>query len=73
MFGFAAGQPYRYGEATSWRASIAAQLGEPDDAMALLHEAYRQGYPYGLWLRHREQLRSLQGYRPFERFMQPKE
>lgn len=37
--------PYLFGRHTLWRARIAAAVGRPDDAVALLHVAFAQGHP----------------------------
>src|SRR2546422_9602071 len=38
---------YIYGRHTMWRARIHSVLGEPDTAVALVQEAFAQGYPRG--------------------------
>jgi tRNA A-37 threonylcarbamoyl transferase component Bud32/tetratricopeptide (TPR) repeat protein len=65
-------RPYTYGGATGWRAAIAAELGDRQGAVALLEQAYRDGLSYSVTLRHRTQYLSLQGYPPYERFMEPR-
>ncbi len=70
------------GGQTLGRARIAALLGEREDAMAFLREAYHQIGTTGInrnwgWFvmqRHWEMdLESLHGYPPFELFMRPRE
>ena len=36
---------YLHGRQTFWRAHIAAAMGERDQAVALLRQAYSEGYP----------------------------
>ena len=69
--------PYLHGRHTYWRASIAAALGDRDDAVRLLRQAFAEG----LWfvgtfedMRHGDMnLDPLRGYPPFVRLMAPKE
>jgi tetratricopeptide (TPR) repeat protein len=65
-------RPFTYGNPTFGRALIAAELGDREQAVGLLYEAYDEGYQYTDALRHMPQLQALQGYEPFERFMEPK-
>ena len=65
-------RPYVFGWPTLWRAFLAAELGERDEAVRLLNLAYREGMPHGVWLRTAVFLESLRGYPPFERFIEPK-
>ncbi len=65
--------PYLYGEHTRWRASIAAQLGNRDEAVGLLREAFAQGQRYDdPWLHLTPTLDPLRGYPPFEELVRPK-
>jgi tetratricopeptide (TPR) repeat protein len=65
-------QPYLLGAHTLWRARIAAQLGEHEQAMLLLREALAQGQPYGLWLHTDPDLDPLREQRAFRELMRPK-
>ena len=56
-----------------WRASIAAYLGDRDEAMRLLEQARAEGWM--MWNNHPHQepfLKPLRGYPPFEEFARPK-
>ncbi len=60
-----------FGENTLWRASLYAELGDHDDAVALLGRAYHEG----MGKQHAHfltQLRALHGYPPFEAFIRPR-
>ncbi len=65
-------RPYLHSEHTRWRAAIAAQLGDKDEAVDLLREAFAQGQPYGIWLHRDATLEPLRGYPPFEDLVRPK-
>jgi tetratricopeptide (TPR) repeat protein len=65
-------RPYQHGDIAFDRASIAAQLGEKDRAVALLREAFAQGLMFGVSLHTELDLQRLQGYPPFEELMKPK-
>jgi tetratricopeptide (TPR) repeat protein len=57
-----------------WKAQIAEGLGERDEALGYLREAYRGTYPYpaSLLMAQRTQLLpSLRGYPPYEELMWP--
>jgi tRNA A-37 threonylcarbamoyl transferase component Bud32/tetratricopeptide (TPR) repeat protein len=64
-------RPYLFGNHTHKRADIAALLGEKEEAMRLLHEAYNQGR-WNYWFFFDMNLESLQDYIPFKEFMKPK-
>jgi DNA-binding SARP family transcriptional activator/tetratricopeptide (TPR) repeat protein/TolB-like protein len=55
-----------------WRARIAALLGEKRRAVELLHQAYRNGWPYNIWNHVELDFDTLADYRPFQEFMAPK-
>ncbi len=65
-------RPYLYGQATLWRARIAAVLGEPERAVVLLRNAFAEGLRYGIWLHRDIDLESLRDYAPFRELMRPK-
>ena len=65
-------RPYLFGEHTYWRARIAALLGEPDRAVALLRAAYAQGFKWWLSLHSEPDLESLRDYPPFRELLRPK-
>jgi serine/threonine protein kinase/tetratricopeptide (TPR) repeat protein len=69
-------QPYLFGEHTYWRACIAAQLGEKDDAVPLLRQSVAEGLPTWMGLNlalHTDiDLEPLLGYPPYEELLKPK-
>src|SRR5207249_1349001 len=56
---------YLYGRHTMWRARIHAVLGERDTAVALVQEAFAQGYPRGGVMHLYPSLWTLRDYPPF--------
>jgi DNA-binding SARP family transcriptional activator/TolB-like protein len=65
-----ASAPHIKGAHSLWRARIAAQLGQEDEALALLQQALREGQAYDLWLHtdaDLDPLRSLRGFRTLTR------
>jgi len=58
--------------ASAWRARIAAALGEPDEAVRWLQEAFRQGIGLFGTLHTNPEFESLRDYPPFQEFMRPK-
>jgi tRNA A-37 threonylcarbamoyl transferase component Bud32/TolB-like protein len=64
---------YLYGRHTMWRARIHAVLGERDAAVALVQEAFAQGYPRGGVMHLFPSLMSLRDYPPFQDLLKPKE
>jgi tetratricopeptide (TPR) repeat protein/TolB-like protein len=63
---------FRFGMHTYQRAAIAAVLGESDEAVRLLREAFGQGYPAGDMTMHRDfDLEGLYDYEPYIDLMQP--
>jgi len=64
---------YLYGRNTMWRARIQAVLGERDAAVALVQEAFAQGYPRGGVMHLYPSLWSLRDYPPFRELMTPRE
>ncbi len=70
--------PHAPGLTVTWRAAIAAHLGEKEEAVALLRGAFEipgpgWGYPR-IWSIHngRFYLDPLRGYPPFEELVRPK-
>jgi tRNA A-37 threonylcarbamoyl transferase component Bud32/TolB-like protein/tetratricopeptide (TPR) repeat protein len=61
-----------HGAPAVWRAKIAAALGRRDEAVSLLHQAFREGLAYGIWLHCDPDFLSLHGYGPFDELMQPR-
>jgi len=64
---------YLYGRHTMWRARIHAVLGERDPAVALVQEAFAQGYPRGGVMHLYPSLWSLRDYPPYQELLTPKE
>jgi tetratricopeptide (TPR) repeat protein/TolB-like protein len=66
-------RPFLLGRHTFQRARIAAQLGDKDDAVALLGVAIAQGYfsQDQNWIHLEPSLEGLRGYPPFEELMKP--
>lgn len=58
------------GESTYWRAAVLAQLGERDEAVALLRQAEHAGQSMVSW-HYALALHSLRGYPAFEALIQP--
>jgi len=65
-------RPYLFGENTYWRASIAALLGESEQAVELLREAFAQGRAYVVGLHRDINLESLRDFAPFQELLRPK-
>jgi tetratricopeptide (TPR) repeat protein/predicted Ser/Thr protein kinase len=65
-------RPYLFGEHTAWRAAIAAQLGEKDQAVDLLRESFAEGQNYGVWVHRDVTLEPLRGYPAYEELVRPK-
>jgi TolB-like protein/tetratricopeptide (TPR) repeat protein len=65
---------YLYGEHTYYRAAIAAVLGEREEAVNLLREAFGQGWPQGsMRIVHPDfDFESLFDYPPYVELMEPK-
>ncbi len=64
---------YLYGRHTMWRGRIHAVLGERDAAVALVQEAFAQGYPQGGVMHLYPSLWSLRDYPPFRELLRSKE
>jgi tetratricopeptide (TPR) repeat protein/predicted Ser/Thr protein kinase len=65
-------KPYLFGNHTYWRACIASLLGNKEEAVALLREAFSQGKHYGVGLHRDLDLESLRDYPPFQELLKPK-
>jgi DNA-binding SARP family transcriptional activator len=65
-------QPYLRGGHTLWRARVAAQLGEHEQALHLLREAFSQGQPYGAWVHTDPDLIPLRHLSSFRQLVRPK-
>ena len=65
-------RPYLYGRQTYNRACIAAQLGEKDRSVALLRDAFAQGFAFDMEIHTDIDLEPLWGYPPYEELMKPK-
>lgn len=66
-------RPYLRGRHTYWRACIVSILGERQQAVSLLREAYAQGQHYSPDLYNDMDLEPLRDYPPFKEFMKPKD
>src|SRR6266705_1256313 len=64
---------YVYGRHTMWRGRIHAVLGEREAAVALVQEAFAQGYPQGGVMHLYPSLWSLRDYPPFRELLRSKE
>ena len=64
--------PYSYGQPALWRARIAAVLGDRDQAVALVREAFAQGLAVDLYLHALIDFAPLRGYPPFDDLMRPR-
>jgi DNA-binding SARP family transcriptional activator/TolB-like protein len=65
-------RPYLFGTHTRWRARIAAVLGDREDAVRLLREAFRDGLPYSIRLHRDIDFESLHDYPPFHDLLTPR-
>jgi DNA-binding SARP family transcriptional activator len=65
-------RPFDFGVASWRRARIASLLGEPEQAVALLREAFARGLPFTVFLHSDMDLEPLRGYEPFEELVRPK-
>jgi TolB-like protein len=65
-------QPCLYGSDTLARARIAAQLGDKEQAVALLRQAFSEGWPFGSDLHRDIDLEPLWDYPPFVELIRPK-
>ena len=65
-------RPYLFGNHTYWCACIASLLGEREQAVALLQNAFAQGLDYGVYLHREMDLEPLRNYKPFQELLKPK-
>jgi len=65
--------PYLFGYHTYCRACIASLLGEREQAVELLREAFTQGYAHGVYLHRDIDLEALREYPPFQELLWSKE
>ena len=54
------------------RAHLAALLGQPDEAMRLLRQAFSRGMPFNFWLHRQMDLESLRQRENYQELMRPK-
>src|SRR5438094_2351285 len=66
-------RPYIFGRHAVWRARIQALLGEREGAVALLRDAFAQGYPHAHALHVDLAFEALRDYAPFRELVKPKE
>jgi predicted Zn-dependent protease len=64
--------PTLFGQDHYFRACIAAELGEREQAVEQLHAMMRAGFQYNLTFHRNPWLDNLHGYEPFEEFLRPK-
>jgi serine/threonine protein kinase/tetratricopeptide (TPR) repeat protein len=64
-------QPYLFGVHTYSRACIASLLGEQEQAVELLRDAFTQGRPFGAYLHRDMDLEPLRDYPPFQELLWP--
>ncbi len=65
-------EPYLFGRATMWRARLAAQLGDRDSAISLLHRSLAEGMPFGIGIHRDIDLESLRDVPSFREFISPR-
>lgn len=63
---------FLYGSHLAWRARIAATLGDEEQAVTFLRDAFSQGLPWTLELHTDPDLEGLADYPPFLRLFEPK-
>jgi len=64
---------YRFGFHTRWRARIAAVLGEYENAMSLLRDAFAHGLAYGVWIHSDPAFEGMRDFGPFQELLEPNE
>ena len=69
----AASPRYLYGRHTMWRARIRAVIGDRDTAVALVQEAFAQGYARGGVMHLYPSLTSLRSDPAYQELLKPKE
>jgi tetratricopeptide (TPR) repeat protein len=65
-------RPYLFGEHTYMRARIASLLGENEQAVLHLRDAFAQGLKYGSYLLQEMDFEHLRKYKPFQELLKPK-
>jgi len=65
-------RPYLFGEHTYMCARIASLLGEKEEAVVLLRDAFAQGLKYGAYLHYEMDLEPIRNYKPFQELLKPK-
>ncbi len=65
-------EPYMRGHDKLHRAQIQAMLGDRDQAVSLLRQAFAEGLGYGIWVHREPSFQSLRGYPPFDELVRPK-
>lgn len=65
-------RPFLFGGPTYWRACIASIMGEREQAVSLLREAFAQGAPYGVQVLCDMDLEPLRDYGPYKELVKPK-
>jgi tetratricopeptide (TPR) repeat protein len=68
----AVARPFLFGGPSYWRACIASILGEREQAVSLLREAFAQGAPYGVYVLSDMDLEPLRDYGPYKELVKPK-
>ena len=63
---------YRFGLQTYCRARIASLLGEKEKAVALLREAFAQGYRFSISVHRDIDYEPLRDYPPYQELIRPK-
>jgi tetratricopeptide (TPR) repeat protein len=63
---------YRFGQHTYCRARIASLLGEKEKAVALLREAFAQGYRFTITVHRDPDFEPLRDYPPYQELLRPK-
>jgi DNA-binding SARP family transcriptional activator/TolB-like protein len=65
-------RPYLHGQHALWRARIAAVLGQHDQAVDLLRDAFAQGVPHHVVHHTDPDLQPLRDFPPFRELMRPR-
>jgi serine/threonine protein kinase/tetratricopeptide (TPR) repeat protein len=65
-------RPFLFGEHTYMRARIASLLGENEQAVLLLRDAFAQGLKYGTPLLQEMDFEPIRDYKPFQELLKPK-
>ena len=66
-------KPYELGMPSTYRARIAATLGDRDLAVEALLRAFAEERPFQVWVHRDIDLESLRGYAPFQRILRGKD